>query len=163
MVSRKRARSKSPVLTRRKNVTLGDILNNGDELMVTQVSRSAMKIKIGSKKGRPNYAETKSTPFEVILIAGNIKRCAGCRGTLKDGPDSFSSENDKRLCLRHKERDHIFIDAQNFWKPTFSNKHYHMFEDCVRKRNTSFQPTLLQVKVVIDEELTDFLSARFTS
>ena len=90
---RKRFRSNSPDLVDQtqqhyliKNA-VGKILNEEDtenQMVVQNISNSGMKIKIRRKTPvRPSYNETTTTPFEIILITGNIAKCTGCRGKLK--------------------------------------------------------------------------------
>ena len=71
------------------------------------------------------------TTFEVILITRTIAKCTGCCGKLKDGPKKFLDNADKEFCICHKEKDHIFLATHGYWKPTFSNKHYHLSVECV--------------------------------
>ena len=145
---RKRAMSPDVISSSAAVYTLGDVFETAIEpqqLAVTHLSNSGMKMKIATatkKPTRPLYRPTISTPFELIEISGNISKCAGCGGNLKEGPDPILlTELDKNICIRHKERDHIFLTKQNFWKPTFANRHYHVFKDCVTARNPAFNAT----------------------
>ena len=175
---RKRKRASSPdiicktTVTPAAPLTMGEIFdaeveNEEPYPVVTHLSNSGMKMKIKSsqtqpKIAKPQYEETKSTPFEIINIHGNIAKCAGCKGKLKEGPDPLlSSEHDHHYCIRHKERDHVFIAAHNYWKQTFSNKHYHLLKECVLKRNKSFISRNVQINVAVDREVRELLKERF--
>ena len=71
-------------------------------------SDSGMKLRIQIPKW-PKYVESTTTPFELIAIKGNTRKCAGCGGKLKDGPDPLLVHNlDKSICIRHKEKDYFF-------------------------------------------------------
>ena len=73
------------------STTLGYLLAQGNpSFVIKEVSNSGMKLKISAKNDKPPkpmFKETTSTPFELVKIAGNIKKCAGCSGLLKSGPD----------------------------------------------------------------------------
>ena len=110
-------------------------------MVVQNISSSGMKIKIRRNTPvRPSYNETTTTPFEIILITGNIAKCTSCRAKLKEGPNKFLDNADKEFCIRHKEKDHVFLATHGYWKPTFSNKHYHLSVECILGRNPSFKP-----------------------
>ena len=96
-------------------------------MVVQNISNSCMKIKIRRKTlVRPTYNETTTTPFEILLIKGNIAKCIGCRGKLKEGSNKFLDNADKEFCTCHKEKDHIFLATHGYWKQTFSNKYYYL-------------------------------------
>ena len=181
--TRKRGRTSSPdVLSmasqqqKQIKITLEDVLDlsqsadvvdspQSSGFVVSQLSNSGLKMKIQSAKPRrPKYMETTTTPFELIAIQGNISKCAGCRKKLMDSADGVLRDiNDKLVCIRHKEKDHVYIPAHNYWKPTFSNRHYHVFIDCVIGRNPSFNYKSIEVLVHVGEELKTLLQRRFSS
>jgi len=67
-----------------------------------------------AKPTKPLVNPTISTPFELLEIKGKIRKCAGCGGELKDGPDPFlKADVDQSMCLRHKEHDYVWIKTQN--------------------------------------------------
>ena len=96
----------------------------------------------------------------MIRITGNIAKCAGCGGRLKDGVE-FQSALDQQLCIRHKEQDHVYINNHDYWKPTFANKHYHVFLQCIQSRNRSCNLQLIQINVQVDHSVKEFLKSRF--
>ena len=98
------------------------------------------------KTPKPKVHPTTSTPFEIIDIKGNISKCAGCHGNLKDGPvDSAFHELDKKICIRHKEIDDVWIDQRSQWVQKFDNKHFHVNRNCIILRNPHFQPNNIDV------------------
>ena len=148
-------------------VTLGELLTNEREYSVTNMDSSGLKMRITSTAARKNpvkpaYRETTSTPFELIVIHGNISKGAGCGGNLKSGPDPLLfMESDKMFCIRHKENDHVFLHQHNHWKKTFSNKHYYVLPGCLSSRNPSFDAHQIVVTTNIDSEVLGFLRTRF--
>ena len=160
---RKRTRSLSPdlVQARTYSVTLGDLSPESSEThSVISRSNSGMKMKI-AKPTRPKYTETTTTQFELIKIAGNISKCAGCGSPLKPGPDSLLGvELDEHLCIRHKEKDHVFIPSLGYYKSIFSNRHYHVFKDCVVGRNPSFRSNALCLQIAVTDDLVKMLKDR---
>ena len=162
---RKRARAKSPDVVKVTpptspsfNITLGDLLSSNTEKAVQQLSNSGMKMKIVNKPKKPTYVETTSTEFELIPITGKISKCAGCGSNLKDATEFLA---DQYYCIRHKEKDHIYIISYNYWKPTFSNKHYHLAKQCILARNESFKSESVVITVDVDDNLKKCLSSRF--
>ena len=132
---------------------------------VIRKSDSGMKVTI-KRSIKPVFVETTSTPFELIPIKGRIRKCAGCPRGLKIGPDPILMHKmDAKLCICHKERDHYFNKVNSQWKPTFSNVHYHVWSDCVKQRNTSFNYKNVSVGIALEmtDELRCFLATRFTS
>ena len=169
--SRKRWRPSSPDAIRKSpntvdasSVTLGDILSAHDgqqstAYSVSGVSSSGMKLKLKKKK-KPEYKETTTTPWEMIRITGNIAKCTGCGGRLKDGVE-FPSALDQQLCIRHKEHDHVYLNNHDYWKPTFANRHYHVFLQCIQSRNPSCNLQSIQINVPVDNSVIEFLKSRF--
>ena len=132
-------------------------------MVVQNISNSGMKIKIRRKRPvRPSYNETTTTPSEIIFITGNIAKCTGCRGRLKEGPNKFLDNVDKEFCIRHKEKDHVFLGTHGYWKPTFSNKHYHLAVECILGRNPSFKPRDIIVTMNPSPELVKTIKERFS-
>lgn len=135
-------RSKSPdVMTNMAGCkgTLGDAIAQTNEEYAA-ISTSDLRITV--RRAKPTKLlvnPTTSTPFEVLEIKGKIRKCAGCGGELKDGPDPFlKADLDQRMCLRHKEHDYVWIKMQNYWEKTFDNKHFHLYRNCLVGRNPSF-------------------------
>lgn len=151
------------------SATLGDILNEDqtdEEYSAASSSQNPLKITI--RKNRPPKPEvnpTTNTPFQLINITGRIRKCAGCGGALKEGPDPFSKEDlDQKLCIRHKEHDFVWIQNQSQWKPTFENKHYHIFPNCISSRNKdTFDVSLVQIELnhTLNQMETTFIKQRF--
>lgn len=133
------------------NTTLGNTRGTIGELLQYQAEPSSDPLKITIRRSapiKPVVTPTTTTPFQLINITGKIKKCAGCRGDLKSGPDEFSrSELDDRFCIRHKEHDVVFIASYQQWKKVFENKHYHVFLNCIEVRNPSFDPKNVHVAV----------------
>ena len=121
------------------------------ELFHYQARPSDDPLKITIRRSRPDkpaVTPTTSTPFQLIEIKGKIRKCAGCRGELKEGPDEYSRRDaDTKLCIRHKEHDFVFIDSYQHWKKTFENKHYHVFVNCIKGRNLAFLRNNFQLAV----------------
>ena len=79
----------------------------------------SLKVKLthvsATRPEKPEVRPTESTPVELIQISGNIRKCAGSRGDLKNGPTSRSMQDvssldlDSQYCIRHKEEDYVFI------------------------------------------------------
>jgi len=99
-----------------------------------------LKMSRGSKaKPKPKYQPTLTTPFCLVDISGNISKCAGCRGNLKDGPsDNNPDELDTSICIRHKEKDHVWLRQKHDWLMKFENKYYHISKNCISSRNPTF-------------------------
>ena len=134
---RKRGYPDSPAVMRKSNfadtteqATLGDLFEDETipNFAVSGISNSGMKIKIRAgtktkptKPPKPTYKQTTTTPFQLIHVRGNIAKCAAnCGRALKDGPDELVKEKcDEDICIRHKEHDHFFLPAQNYWKDYF--------------------------------------------
>ena len=57
----------------------------------------------------------------------------------------YDTAYDTLYCVRHKERDHAFIENGEYWKPTFANKHYHVGKDCILMRNPLFNASDMDV------------------
>ena len=114
--------------------TVGEILNDEDtenQMVVQNISNSGMKLKIrGKTPVRPSYNEMTATTFEVILIMGTIAKCTGCRGKLKDGPKKVLDNVDRVLYMSQRKRP-FFFATYSYWKPTFSNIHYHLLVECI--------------------------------
>ena len=118
-----RHRSKSPDVNTNMAAckgTLGDaIAQTNEEYAAISTSDLRMTIR-RAKPTKPLVNPTTSTPFELLEIKGKIRKCAGCGGELKDGPDPFlKADLDQRMCLRHKEHDYVWIKTQNYWKKNF--------------------------------------------
>ena len=167
--ARKRTKPKSGDLIRKSPQNIGDLLSTPivKKGFSSSLGTSGMGMKISqakptAKPKRPIYKETTSTPFELIKTSGKISKCAGCEQKLKKGPtETQYKEYDESLCIRHKEKDHVFLPNHNYWKDTFGNKHYHVFNDCISTRNSSFVFNRVKVLVPIDDDRKDFLSSRF--
>ncbi|XP_066919345.1 uncharacterized protein [Clytia hemisphaerica] len=149
------------------NVTLNDIFaedQNGPDVTppkhaaVVERSSSGMKMTLKTKPPKkPKLTETSSTPFHLIRITGNIRKCVGCGGKLKDG-----TSYDTQICVRHKENEYYLDKKMNTWKKTFSNVHYHCKLDCILPRNPSFQKTEIIINIdEVDPQLKEFLKQRF--
>ena len=175
-LKRKHNRSVSPVSII-QSTTLGELFSEliatrsgvNEELnrtptvvsLVLHTRDSGMKMRIQIPK-RPKYVETTTTPFALIAIKGNTRKCAGCGGKLKDGPDPLLVHDlDKSICIGHKEKDYFFNKEHNFWKPTYGNHHYHIFPDCLTNKNPSFVQSNLVIRLALDGELKKFLYNRF--
>jgi len=87
---------------------------------------------------KPKLEPTRITPFCLVDIRGNIAKCAGCHGNLRDGPPDGYDFLDGKICVRHKERDHVWVKQRNEWIPKFDNKHYHVSKGCILSRNSHF-------------------------
>eukprot|EP00111_Clytia_hemisphaerica_P023435 TCONS_00069036-protein len=119
-----------------------------------------MKMKI-RKPNKPSFVEKTSTPFQLIQIKANIRKCAGCGNSLKDGPDFDADMVDQIYCIRHKERDHFYQKEKGTWKSTFQNVHYHLHPQCITNRNPSFDKLELVMEVDLDGDLKITLTIRF--
>ena len=108
---------------------------------------------------------TAHTQFELTDITGCIRKCAGCYGELKKGPnDCPKTRYDEMICVRHKERDYTPIHPKGgepSWKEVFENRHYHISFDRISRRNPKFDAN--DVKVKIKSQLTADLLALLTS
>ena len=109
------------------------------------------------------YVETTSTPFELINIKGNVRKCSGCSTASKMGPDPLLySKLDENWCIRHKEHDSYYSNDKNEWMKTFSNKHYHIFNSCISERNPTFDVRTVNITSPLDQDLQDFITHRFS-
>jgi len=160
--SRKRkSTSTNDVPPRRE--TLGEILarTEADEEIATGnfgvINSSSLKMKIvrGGASKRPKYFPTTTTPFELIDIRGNIRICAGCKGRLIDGPASVlvPHDLDSKICIRHQEKDHVYIDQRKDWVQKFDNKHYHVSLPCLKSRNPHFNKDDLHTHLLDMQQL----------
>lgn len=147
----KRKTSPDPVSSMNRNETNqhpGPKPGTVGELFHYQAEPSTDPLKITIRRSgpdKPAVAPTMSTPFQLIDITGRIRKCAGCRRDLKEGPDGFSRHDmDKKLCIRHKEHDFVFITSYHHWKKMFENKH-HVFLNCVKGRNPAFDSCSVQI------------------
>lgn len=126
--------------------TLGDMMTRANSSQYTAESSSnPLRIIIRkSRPAKPVVTPTTSTPFELIQLSTRVKKCAGCRRGIKDGPDKFTSGDiDMKYCIRHKEHDFVWVESHKQFKRTFENKHYHVYSNCVRGRNPQFDPSAL--------------------
>ena len=167
---RKRFQGKLPDLdgqTQQHNLiknTVGKILNDeGENQMVFEnISNSGMKIKIRRKTPvSRSYNETTITSYEIILITGNNAKYTSCDGKLNKGANEFLHNVDKDFCIHHKETDHVFLVTHSYWKPTFSNKRYHVKVECILGRNPSFKPKDVIVTMNPSPELVKTVEERF--
>ena len=78
-------------------------------------------------------------------------------------PDVMKKINVNHLCIRHRERDHVFLTSHNYWKATFGNKHYHVKKECIVIRNASFDPKKIDIVIPLDEKVCSFIFQRFRS
>lgn len=171
----RKGRSKSPdtMFAMKQSKTLGDILNqmsSDEEEEYTAEGTPSKPLKVTLRKKRPakpNVTPTTNTPFEIIDITGRIRKCAGCGGDLKDGPDPFiRHELDAQLCIRHKEHDFVWLATSQQWKKTFDNKHHHVFSNCIVSRNgQSFKASSVQIMLnhTVGQKEMGFLKERFPS
>ncbi|XP_066929918.1 uncharacterized protein [Clytia hemisphaerica] len=137
-----------PLVSLNERQTLGEILQNtpGDEEIatgsygITTSSNLKMKLQRNRKSKKQKFVPTKSTPFCLVDIKGNISKCAGCRGNLADGPSAVAmpDEFDRKICIRHKEADHFYLEHRDEWIPKMENKHYHVWKLCLQGRNPHF-------------------------
>ena len=86
------------------------------------VDNSGLKLKL--KRGKTKVKPTRTTPFCLIDVKGNISKCAGCRGNLRDGPADGKDDLDAKVCIRHKERDFVWIHQRGELIQKFDNRHY---------------------------------------
>ncbi|XP_066924615.1 uncharacterized protein [Clytia hemisphaerica] len=133
---------------------------------IVNTAGSKMVIKKdGSKK--PNLIPTRSTPFMVWDIRGNISKCAACRENLVDGPDDRYHPLDSQVCIRHEESDYYYNKQVRKWFPTKSNKYYHLSKECLEARNPHFQFDNLRYEFLIvnpaNEAMKNTLRRRFQS
>ena len=68
---------------------------------------------------RPKYVETTTTPFELIAIKGNTRKCAGCGGKLEDGPDPLLVHDLDKSIVSDTKIKIIFL----IWNIIFGNPH----------------------------------------
>lgn len=172
----RRGRAKSPdtMKTVKQGIkTLGELFN--DDIMESEDEYSAectpskpLKVTLRKKQpAKPQVSPTTSTPYQLIDITGRIRKCAGCGGNLKDGPDPFTQHQlDEKFCIRHKEHDFVWLQSRAQWKQTFDNKHYHIFTNCIRSRNgETFEESSVQISLnhtIVKAEM-DFIKSRFTN
>jgi len=144
-----------------QGTTLGDLLSVG--ATPKPKKRTNVATSSATKSKRPQYKETTTTDFELIKIKGNISKCAACSDrALIDGSDDINYHDfDRQYCIRHKEKDHIFLQQHNYWKPTFSNRHYHICKDCILSRNPSFSYEKVKIRVEVCDMMQAFLISRF--
>ena len=133
---------------------------------------NSLKVKFtrttSTRPQKPVVRPTENTPVELKQISGNVRKCAGCRGDLKSGPSSSSTDDtsgqnlDGQYCLRHREEDYVFINKTNQWLRKSENKHYHVNRDCIIERNPHFQAKNVQLSLphTLNAELTAFLVSR---
>lgn len=95
-----RAKSPDTVTTMTQNATLGDLFNDDqesqsdDEYTAEGTPSRPLKVTIKRKRpAKPQLNPTTSTPYQLIDISGRIRKCAGCAGNLKDGPDPFKRQS----------------------------------------------------------------------
>ena len=173
----RKGRSKSPdtMTTMKQSRTLGELFNENDETSsddeysaVAGTPSKLLRVTLRRKRpAKPQVSPTTSTPYQLIDITGRIRKCAGCGGLLKDGPDPFSRHQlDEKMCIRHKEHDFVWLERSSQWKKTFDNKHYHIFSNCVRSRNgDTFNVSSVDIALnhtIVEAEMS-FLKTRFSS
>ncbi len=113
---------------------------------------------------KPQLKPTTNTPIEIIDIGGNISKCAGCHGSLKDGPpDAVKQPLDEKVCVRHKENDYFFHQQRWEYLPKLENKHYHISKDCVGRRNPQFDvnDTVVSLRKQQPNKVFNFFFFRF--
>lgn len=94
------------------NNTLDDALVN---TVTTQeysaVATSDLHLTIRkSKPPKPSVSPTTTTPFELIEIKRRVRKCAGCGGDLKEGPDEYTKDDlDELFYVCHKGHDYVWI------------------------------------------------------
>lgn len=144
---RKRPQRKSPdtmtsvmTIEEPSRGTIADVLASDSGGAEAEASSDPLRITIRrSRTGKPVVSPITTTPFQLINIAGKIRKCAGCWKDLKTGPDEHTRNHlDESLCIRHKEHNFIWIESHQHWKQTFENKHYHVFLNCIQGRNPTF-------------------------
>ena len=94
---------------------------------------------------KPKTPPTLNTPFEMIDITGNIRKCFGCKRTLADGPIKNEVPDkqplDEKICIRHKQVDYFFNRQHSKWQQKRENKHFHIMKKCVIDgNNPHFNP-----------------------
>jgi hypothetical protein len=169
----RKGRSKSPdtMTSMKQGKTLGDLFNempSDNEYSAETTSSEPLKLTFRKKRpAKPQVTPTTNTPYQLIDITGRIRKCAGCGGDLKDGPDPFSHhELDAYLCIRHKEHDFVWLETNRQWKKTFENKHYHIFSNCIIGRNgETFKVSSVDIALnhTIGQNEMSFLKKRFPS
>ena len=129
--------------------TIADLFSSHSAGYSTEASSDPLRITIRrNRPAKPTVLPTTSTPFQLISISGHIRKCAGCGGNLKDGPDQYTHNfMDERYCIRHKEHDYVWIESMQHWKKKFENKHYHVFLTCIKGRNPNFDASTVQLSV----------------
>ena len=94
------------------NNTLDDALVN---TVTTQeysaVATSDLHLTIRkSRPPKPSVSPTTTTPFELIEIKRRVRKCAGCGGDLKEGPDEYTKDDlDELFYVCHKGHDYVWI------------------------------------------------------
>ena len=163
---RRQSRKRSPDAS--SGQSLGDFIRNPLHTPSYAVASSPGNLKVVIKRKMPQkpiITPTAHTQFELIDITGCIRKCAGCYGELKKGPnDCPKTRYDEMICVRHKERDYAPIHPKGgepSWKEVFENRHYHISFDCISRRNPKFDAN--DVKVKIKSQLTADLLALLTS
>ena len=150
------------------NNTLGDALAN---IVTTQeysaVATSDLCLTIRkSRPPNPSVSLATTTPFELIEIKGKVRKCAGCGGDLKDGPDKYTKDDlDELFCVCHKERDYVWIVKHKLYKKTFENKHSHVYRSRLVGRNPGFDFTHVQmcISYTLSTSQLSFLEDRLSS
>lgn len=169
----RKGRPKSPdtMTSMKQGQSLGDLLSetaSDDEYSAEAASSEPLKLTLRKKRpAKPEVTPTTNTPYQLIDITGRIRKCAGCGGDLKDGPDPYSQhELDAKLCIRHKEHDFFWLEQSRQWKKTFDNKHYHIFSNCIVSRNgDTFKVSSVNIALnhTIGQNEIAFLKKRFPS
>ena len=94
-------------------------------------------------------------PFTLRFIMGNIRMCQGCRESLRPSDGSIPKEP-YNLVVARAERRPFRDTCGNLVTPTsFSNAHYHMDLNCIRKADVYFQPHMLHISLEMSEQLTE--------
>lgn len=141
--------------------TLGEVVT--PPKYTAEASSNPLQITIRkSKPAKPTVQPTISTPFELIEISSRIKKCAaGCNGNIRDRPGSFTrGEIDEHYCIRHKEHDFVWIKSQGKYKKTFENKHYHVYTNCIKARNSHFDPSKVKIQCSLEDAEIKILKER---
>ena len=119
----RKRKSVSESLYEPKKVKLTELRNNSESNenfplynVDNLASTTGIKVSFSTgsvRKPKPPVHPATSTPFEIIDIRGNIRKCSGCKSDLKSGPlDAVSSELDEKVCLRRKEVDCVWIEQR---------------------------------------------------
>ena len=86
--------------------------------------------------------------------------------TLQDGPDKYTMDDlDELFCVRHKERDYVWIVKHKLYKKTFENKHSHVYRSRLVGRNPGFDFTHVQmcISYTLSTSQLSFLEDRLSS